>query len=772
LTWVPRQAKREGLSYNLAIMDGFLGVENEQIGRLGSLEAVGLFRDTLWAEARRLGIAPEIHISERTTTPDGGIDASVNNTEEVASELIKSGYSGYQIKTGTTFALTDGELRKELFGQGNAVTKENLGASVRACLDADGHLTFVCFGLDPVEGQLNAAHALVTGWLATCGYADASVHFWGQTTLKGFLNDFPSLRLKVNGRGGGTFEILESWKSHADMKPDTLSLGPRQIAVIEEIRTQLLTNSEALHLRITGESGVGKTRLVLETLSDERLSPLVIYTDKPHELESQGFLTHIAMPDNHMDVILVLDECSFDNAARYWNRLQGLGKRIRLITIHNEEHAQNGSTRLIVLPQLEQDQIAAILQQYDIPSEHLARWAAFCGGSPRWAKIIGENIRNNSRDLLADPDTIPIVTRYIAGPDNPNDQAVRERVIIIRFLALFKKFGYQSPVEDEATAIYQLIHDYEPSISRARFDESVRNLHDRRILQGERTYYITPKPLQVRLWVEWWQNHSAAFDFDRFNQLPPLLVQGFNDMFRFAQESDAALQTVEHLLGNDGPFADGTLLRQERGGDFFLALTEAAPSSALSRLEVTVGAWSREELLEFKLGRRQVIWALERIAVWEGLFDRATRLLLKLAEAENDTVYSNNATGTFKDLFSLMSVTEEPPLRRLPIIEELLRSGDEVKEKLALKAIEVALDTHFTRMIGTEYQGLRREPKVWQPTSEHHEETREYVTRVWNLLIEALDCTQGPNKQEAAKELFHQIQVRGRNAGTSAAARD
>jgi hypothetical protein len=756
-----------------AQMDGFLGVENEQIGRYGSLEAVQLFGDLLWAEARRLGIAPEIRISEKVNTADGGIDASANNGEVSASDLIRTGYSGYQIKTGTTFALTEGKLKKEFFGQGHDIKKENLGESVRRCLDMSGHLTFVCFGIDPVESQVNTAHDLVTGWLKTCGYPDASVRFWGQATIKRFLTDFPSLRLKVNGHGTGIFEIFESWKGHGDMQPDILSLGEKQEAVIEEARSQLLTNIEAIHLRITGASGVGKTRLALEALSDKRLRSLVIYTDRPQELEAQGFFGHVGMPDNNMQIILVLDECSLDDAGRYWNRLQGLGRRIRLITIYNEEYAaHSGSTRSIVLPPLEEAQVAEILRQYNIPPEHLARWASICKGSPRYAKILGENIRSNSKDLLADPDTIPIVNRYIAGRDNPADQSVKDRILIMRFLSLFKRFGYQQPVAGEADAIYELIHEYDSSISRARFDQSIRDLHDRRILQGEHTYYITPKPLQIKLWVEWWDYHSTTFTIERFNKLPPPLVEGFNDMFRFAQESEAALRTVERLLGPDGPFADGTLLQQERGGTFFLALTEGAPEKALERLEATIGSWNKEQLLAFKTGRRGVIWALQRIAVWEGLFSRAMRLLQRLSEAENDNVYSNNATGIFREFFSLMAATEERPSKRLPIIEELLRSGEEAKEALGLKAVETALEDHFTRMIGSEYQGLRREPKLWLPDSENWQEAHDYVMKMWDFLIEALVSDYEANRKEAAQSLCHELEVRGRIPQTSGMALD
>lgn len=751
-------------------MDNFFDIDNRQIDALGQVEAVRLFGELLQAETRRLGIAPEIRISERVTTPDGGIDASVNNCDALASELIKTGYSGYQIKTGSTFELTKGKLREELFGRGNEVMKENIGESVRRCLDVNGHLTFVCFGCDPTESQNNKAHDFVKEWMVECGYQNVSVRFWGQSVIKGFLGDFPSLCLKVNGRGGGVFETFEIWKSHSDMEPDIMSLGEKQNSIIEEVRGQLLSNIDALHLRVTGESGIGKTRLVLEALNEKSLHPLVIYSDKPKELENQGFLSYIAMPDHAaMEIILVLDECSSNTAGRYWNRLGNLGKRVRLITIYNEEYVRNGSTRVILMPPLEEAQVADILKQYSIPDEHIYYVAQFCEGSPRFAKIIGGNIKNNSSDLLADLDNIsPSLTeRYVAGQDDLSDQTVRDRLLILRFLSLFKRFGYRSPVSDEAAAIYQLVHEYDSSITRACFDQSIQNLHDRRILQGEHTYYITPKPLQVKLWIEWWDKHSTTFDIERFNKLPPLLVEGFNDMFRFARESGAAMQTVERLLDAEGPFANGDLLRQDHGGTFFLALTEGAPERALELLERTVGSWNEEQLIEFKEGRMKIVWALERIGVWEGLFDRAARLLLKLAEAENDNAYSNNATGTFKDFFSVFSSTQEPPMRRLPVVEELLQSGDEAKERLALKAITVALEDQFTRIGSPEYQGLPRDPHLWEPVGENRQEAHDYMTRMWILLVKILGSNHEINRNETIQTLSRQLEIRGRNPETS-----
>jgi hypothetical protein len=94
------------------------------------------------------------------------------------------------------------------------------------------------------------------------------------------------------------------------------------------------------------------------------------------------------------------------------------------------------------------------------------------------------------------------------------------------------------------------------------------------------------------------------------------------------------------------------MVEHEGGQPFFFSLSLADPPGSLRLLESTVGKLDRDRLLEFGPGRRSVIWALEHLAIYEDLFRPSAKLLLSLAEAENET-WSNNATGIFVGLFSL-----------------------------------------------------------------------------------------------------------------------
>lgn len=171
-----------------------------------------------------------------------------------------------------------------------------------------------------------------------------------------------------------------------------------------------------------------------------------------------------------------------------------------------------------------------------------------------------------------------------------------------------------------------------------------------------------------------------------------------------------------------------------------------------------MGTWSLDETLNLKEPRRNLVWSLEKIAIWENLFQDAATLLLKLGEAENEN-YGNNASGTFIDLFSLgpgeVAPTEAAPENRFPVLEEALKSSSKPRRLLALKAFGTALQTNsFHRFVGSEYQGLRK-AKLWRPAN-INEQISAYQ-KVLKLLYSNLETLDEEEKQIAIKTLLDHL---------------
>lgn len=738
---------------------GIFTLSTEDLGRLGSTEAVQVFRGLLWAEATALSIAKNlIDVPGSITARDGGVDAKVEGVAVGAGQgIIKAGTTCYQIKAGKFSPTQPTNISKILCRP--APNSHELLPKVKTCLEHDGTLVVVLFGNDSPDRTDKHLRNLYVNKLSEINsrYKSAKVEVWRQSKLLGFFQPFPSLVLKLKGYDNAPFKFHDSWADEPEMKMH-LEVGEHQESLIAKVQESLRRDTDAAtHLCVSGAPGIGKTRLVLEATRAEDLAPLVMYCQSASVFRDSLLLHQMTRRDNEARVLLVIDECDAGESAEFWNGLASMGSRLKLVTIHHEANPTSGRTLQVEIPRLGDDQVEHIIASYSIPEEQAARFAQYCKGSPRAAHMLGQNLAANPEDLLRPPDTVLVWDRWIAGRDDLGSRVVRERRMVLRYLALFKSFGFGRPYDGEARAIEGIIEGADRAITLPKFSEIIQELRQRKLLQGETTLYITPDVLHIMLWSEWWDTYGPTTDIvDFVNRLPFELREGFFEMFRYARESEVASSTVERLLGPGGPFWDTELLQTELGGSFFRALTEANPRAALRCLENSISNWSLERILQFTNGRRQTIEALQRICVWRELFAGASRVLLLLAEGENES-WANNATGTFVDLFvpapGRVAPTEASLEERFPVLEEALLSGTDAQQAIAVRACASALSTGpFMRMAGAEYQGLRPEAQLWMPRS--RQEYIDAYRRVWSLLVAHLDDLPDTARSEAVAVLL------------------
>ncbi len=738
--------------------DTILTVKREHLSQLESKYAELFVRDLLWAEAQKLGAGTcKVYGPGETNAPDGKVDITVDASPHVTeSDIITSGKNSYQVKSGKEFKpWLESGVKAELFDQ-NADKERTLGEGIQACLDAGGTYILVCTGIHLSKSKIEKACSYIKKFLEDYTCREPRIKVWGQDDLIGFLQKFPHLVLKLTRLQDANFQTHDNWSLHEDMQGQFV-VGQQQKTDIVNIRRELEQDDHPVHLRVWGEAGIGKTRLVFEATKVKHLSHLVIYYPTASHFESCSAINEICFNDN-LSAIVVIDECDPDRRARIWNHLSHSSPRIKLVSIYNDDEDRAGDITYVDTLPLNADYIRRIIEGYQIPSDVARRYAEYCSGSPGVAHVIGQNLLSHPEDLLKPLAAVNIWDRYVVRNSDPNSQEVKERKRVLRYIALFKKFGFEKSVKKDGQAIAKKIEDAYPQITWPIFQEIVNDLKRQKILQGDSTLYITPKALHIKLWTEWWDNHGATFDFEEFIRefsLESKLVDWFCDMFRYAAESGMASKVVEELLGPNGPFRNGEYLKTKLGSRFFLALTEGDPKSALVCLRKTLGNWDRETLLRFRKGRRNVVWALQKIAVWRDLFADAARLLLALAEAENEG-FSNNASGVFAELFSSgpgrVAPTEASLSRRLPILEEAFKAGSKERRALALKACNVALETSdFVRIGSPENQGLRQQPDLWNPT---YGELWDAYKKVWELLDNQLTGLPDDESGECAMVLL------------------
>lgn len=508
-------------------------------------------------------------------------------------------------------------------------------------------------------------------------------------------------------------------------------------------------------------AGEGKTRFVLEATRVNDIAPLVIYTSAGQLIESE-LLGRIRQNDNSFSVVLVADECDKKQSSELWNTLKTKGARVVLITIFNKLETRNTDTVEIEIPTLSQAAIKQIIDSYGgVARDRLEFWADLAGSSPRFAHMIGYNLSKFPEDPLHPIDNL--INRMIAGNEDPNSTIALKRTTIIKYISLFRRFGYKHEYSDEAKNVWAFIYDFDTNISWNDFLDAVKDLRSRKLLQGDATYYITPKAFHIRLWIDWWDDYGDHFDFDRFAEIIGVdtqLAGWFYDMFRYAQSTTIAQKLLDDLFGPGGKFEKHELLKKKFGGKFLIELSKIDPERVLAFIEKYVDSRSREELLSDTNSRRDLVWSLEYLVIPRHLFIRAAKVLLKLADAENEKGIGNNASGVFIDLFSAgwgdLAPSELSPLERLPVLEEALSSESEEVRSLAIKAGEKSLEaSYFMRDIGTNEGILGKKFKRWTP--ETWGEIHEVYATYWKFMTDAINKVKGDNQQQIVKILINSM---------------
>ena len=724
--------------------------------RLTPAEAVTRFRRLLWAEASRVGIGLNLlDVPECINVSDGGIDAYINDAEPSHCDVIPRGSSVFQIKSAD---LEPSACKKELLEGGNLNSnrlKSELSARFR-----EGATYVLVLMANITSVKFKNRYEALRNELDRLGYVDTPVRIYTANHLAAFASRFPALVASLSPQ----LSICvphERWGTFRDVIHPVAFVSDSDREVLVDAITNTMRNRTACPvIRLTGLPGVGKTRSVYEALSSDDLRHQVLYIQSASGLVSSGLISELV---NNQDnsAILVVDECSLEQHKRLTDALSTQGSRLGLITMSYEVgNLPNPTVELQASP-LEVETIEGILhREYpNLPSLTMRRLAEFSGGYPRIAVLLAENyVAEGAATPYISVSDDELMDRLIRGSlPAGSDHHIRTKDVLTS-LSLFQRIGIDGMGEEEGRWLADWF-----DIPWRQFKQIVIEQRRRGTIQGEYYVYVTPFMLRVHLLKEWWTGYGFRDEdgLNRFLSGMPSAAQ--EDLFRrfvehlpYVAAAERGLELIKQMLGDRGILSDYGVLDSDLGGRLFFALTEADAAAALSTLQRLLGGKSREELLNFRQGRRHAVEALTRMAVWKELFQPASRLLLALAEAETES-WANNASGEFANLFNTgigeLAPTEAPFDERFPVLEDALFSDSHIRRKLGLRACRSALNAFPShKVIGPEYQGLRKEPKFWRPAT--YGELFNAYRDTWSLVRGSLQTLEEDERADAINVLL------------------
>ncbi|PJB09602.1 MAG: hypothetical protein CO120_09235, partial [Gammaproteobacteria bacterium CG_4_9_14_3_um_filter_38_9] len=699
---------------------------------------------------------------------DGGVDAWVktelSNDFPKSHGLIKSGYNVYQIKTGSFSASKKSDFKKLFFEKGK------LHDGVKRCFDNKGTFIVFLFGdinpdVDGIDPRIEIREELSK---INEEYSSVDIIIWKSDQIAQLLSHFPNISLAIMNRVAQIYPI-DHVKKNCGLDGEEYYESEENKIVINSLKEKINIKLELTHIRYIGEPGIGKTRTIYEALSKSLHQLETVYCESAeHIIDNDPFIqSMIEHAENH-PIILIVDECDSDHRSELHRKFRNA--KMTLISIYNEFSDTDRNPEYIYLepPKLTDEKISQILQSYDISKIDAEHIKQYCSGSPRVAHIVGKNLRNDPSltQLTKVNDSINNIWEIYISDRNTTQEEKKRRKLILSHLALFRKFGWVALLKKEADLIYNLIVAHvEPTLSYDDFQDVITICIKRKILQGGSTLYITPKLLHIKLWSDWCDKYSHRYDPKKLIETlaGSQLKIWFSDMIRYVGESKSSGKYFENLLAEDGIFQNISDFNDGDNGALFTRLVQVNPEAAVRAISRALGKCSHADLVNFKNGRRTLVNSLEKIALYGERFEEAADLLLDLSLAENES-WSNNATGVFKGLFSVIATgnaasTSISPQERLPILLKYINSENKETRLLAIDAFDEALRAFSViRTVIRERATLSSsDPEGWIPKNhdEFVEEYDLYLKSFWEIYKKSDD----EEKKSISNAFLHHVRV-------------
>ena len=537
------------------------------------------------------------------------------------------------------------------------------------------------------------------------------------------------------------FKTWEQWKDEINIQNEFIE--NKKIKEIRDTIMKEIDNPNKSPIRITGLSGIGKTRILFEIFrkieGDEKtilLSNRVLYLN--YDDFSNNHLEIInTINREKSDAILIIDNCNADGYEKFIRNLKGF--KLSLISIDSNPEENYEDSQYIKIGN--EDLLDSIEDIIKAKSDNLEQSTIeiikqISQGVPLIAILLCENIVNGK--LTKEPDNKGLLDKILGKKGE-------KWRYILDSCSLFRKVGYENEKKEQYNFIVtneNLTISNNNHIVRLKESEEAVKYYIKRGIFEKRGRYLSIRPffLSVLLASKYLESissehfHNIIKDIQDKLEKPHKeeLMNYLSEQIRYLGYNTDIRTIIDNFVGDKSYFDSIEVLNTELGSRLFRSFVEVNPVAISDNLYRQFNNKKTEELLEFKEGRRNIIWTLEKLCFGKETFANSTKILYRLAVAENES-WANNATGQFLQLFHIFLAGTEVSLKeRLKIIKWGLGMKDEKFTQLAIKAMASGLTTnHFVRMKGAERQGID-ELKDYAPIDV---EISEYYNSILDELI-------------------------------------
>ena len=507
---------------------------------------------------------------------------------------------------------------------------------------------------------------------------------------------------------------------------------------LKDIKKAIASNTGIL--RVLGPNGIGKTRIVLETIQSEVTDIPKLYCDCHLAMEQEVIATNTKIFENQMAAILILDNCEsglFEKIIELYSRKRAKN-RVYAIFEDSDEKSLGQGYDTIKFNYAYDDIVDQIIsKEYGQQDDVSIRIKEFASGNPLLALQAIEGIKQSGdiRDFTSQKLVSNLLTAAIGSEDR----------IIAETLSLFTSIGYEGDAhkEIETIATNKDITGLNgaPTVLVNKFDILIKKYIDRGLMQRVGSFVrFRSSAISNILTDEWFERCTSSQLENMIFSLGQTgmavnLVPPFFDRIIEVKDKTKVKGLLGELFQTGGRMATKEFLNTEVGSKIVYLLVTIVPEMICECLFKTFDGIDLQELKKVRLGRRHLVWALEKLCYKPETFDKSARLLLRLGCAEVEFV-SNNATGLFVSLFPIkLPATSVTLSQRLQFLKSEMISQDE--KTVLMKALNRALCTRDFIRFGSDVVLDGCKYSYYEP--QNQQEIENYIVGCLDLLQKEID---------------------------------
>ncbi|EKV01262.1 hypothetical protein Lepto7375DRAFT_3417 [Leptolyngbya sp. PCC 7375] len=583
---------------------------------------------------------------------DGGLDVEVNLKDQLSKlDYIPRPHTGYQAKQEKMPA---SKIKKEM------LKGRQLRPVIRQLI-AESGAYIIASGIDDCSSSMlqDRLKAMREAIAEEDQASNLHVDFYDSNRIATWVRNHPSIILWVRRKVGQPLDGWYPYGNWANASESTASQyllddrarlhdvrhpnkeGMRTVDGIQRLRQLLNTPQEVI--RLTGLSGVGKTRFVQalfeSQVSEAALAPsLAIYTDISFSPEpSVRKMVEILVAQGQR-AIVIIDNCPPDVHRSLAKVVMQKGCQLSLLTIEYDVIGDEPEDTAVF--KLESSDQRLIEKLVRIRHSHISQIdaetiAAFSDGNARVALALASTARNG--ESLSKLNDGELLKRLFGRPEN------QEENLLDAAETLSLVYSYDGETTDEETSELSLLGSLvDASVSQMyRFSAALC----RKDLVQKRGPWraVLPHALANRLAEQALENISPEIVLKKFRSYGyERLLRSFSRRLGYLHTSPKAQAIVKFWLSN-GYFFDDALQVNEQNVNIFRNIAPVAPEMALEVIERAVDK-NEAFLTHRSLSHQRFSELLCKIAYDSQLFQRSVNLLIQFTKAENNkTSYSSGS---------------------------------------------------------------------------------------------------------------------------------